>query len=60
VVLESLAVTVKSWVCFPTGTDGRTDIKCVSNGRKNLITLTDQTNKMYQSRIGILYIKIQK
>jgi hypothetical protein len=30
-------------------TDGRTDIKCVSNGRKDLITLTDQTNKMYQS-----------
>ena len=30
-------------------TDGRTDIKCLSNGRKNLITLKDQTNKMYQS-----------
>jgi hypothetical protein len=26
-------------------TDGRTDIKCLSNGRKNLITLKDQTNK---------------
>ena len=24
-------------------TDGRTDIKCLSNGRKNLITLKDQT-----------------
>ena len=30
-------------------TDGRTDIKCLSNGRKNLITLKDQTKKMYQS-----------
>jgi hypothetical protein len=30
-------------------TNGRTDIKCLSNGRKNLITLKDQTNKMYQS-----------
>ena len=30
-------------------TNGRTDIKCLSNGRKNLITLTDQTTKMYQS-----------
>ena len=35
-------------------TDGRTagrtaDIKCLSNGRKNLITLKDQTTKMYQS-----------
>jgi hypothetical protein len=30
-------------------TDGRTDIKCLSNGRKNFITLKDQTNKMYQS-----------
>ena len=27
----------------------RTDIKCLSNGRKNLITLKDQTTKMYQS-----------
>ena len=26
-------------------TDGRTDIKCLSNGRQNLITLTDQTKK---------------
>ena len=26
-------------------TDGWTDIKCLSNGRKNLITLKDQTNK---------------
>jgi hypothetical protein len=25
--------------------DGRTDIKCLSNRRKNLITLKDQTNK---------------
>ena len=30
-------------------TNGRTDIKCLSNGRKNFITLRDQTNKMYQS-----------
>jgi hypothetical protein len=30
-------------------TDGRTDIKCLSNGRKNLITLKDQTKKMHQS-----------
>jgi hypothetical protein len=34
-------------------TDGRTDgwmnIKCLSNGRKNLITLKDQTKIMYQS-----------
>jgi hypothetical protein len=30
-------------------TDGRTDIKCLSNGRKNPITLKDQTKKMYQS-----------
>jgi hypothetical protein len=30
-------------------TDERTDIKCLSNGRKNLITLKDQTKKMYQS-----------
>jgi hypothetical protein len=30
-------------------TDGRTDIKCLSNGRKNFITLKDQTKKMYQS-----------
>ena len=30
-------------------TDGRTDIKCLRNGRKNLITLKDQTKKMYQS-----------
>ena len=30
-------------------TNGRTDIKCLSNGRKNLITLKDQTTKMYQS-----------
>jgi hypothetical protein len=30
-------------------TNGRTDIKCLSNGRKNLITLKDQTKKMYQS-----------
>jgi hypothetical protein len=34
-------------------TDGRTDIKCLSNGRKNLITLKDQTKKaaiyLYQS-----------
>ena len=29
--------------------DGRTDMKCLSNGRKNLITLKDQTKKMYQS-----------
>jgi hypothetical protein len=27
----------------------RTDIKCLNNGRKNLITLKDQTKKMYQS-----------
>ena len=26
-------------------TDERTDIKCLSNGRKNLITLKDQTKK---------------
>jgi hypothetical protein len=31
------------------GTNGRTDIKCLSNGCKNLITLKDQTNKMCQS-----------
>ena len=30
-------------------TDGRTDVKCLSNGRINLITLKDQTTKMYQS-----------
>jgi hypothetical protein len=27
----------------------RTDIKCLSNERQNLITLKDQTKKMYQS-----------
>ena len=30
-------------------TDERTDIKFLSNGRKNPITLKDQTTKMYQS-----------
>ena len=30
-------------------TNERTEIKCLSNGRKNLITLKDQTTKMYQS-----------
>jgi hypothetical protein len=30
-------------------TNGRMDIKCLSNGRKNLITLKDQTKIMYQS-----------
>ena len=30
-------------------TDGRMDIKCLSNRRKILITLKDQTKNMYQS-----------
>ena len=36
-------------------TDGRTDRKCLSNGRKNLIILKDQTKKMYQSSRDILW-----
>ena len=38
-------VTVRGVAYCRNLTDGRTDIKCLSNGRKNLITLKDQTNK---------------
>jgi hypothetical protein len=39
-------------------TDGRTDIQCLSNGRKHLITLKDQTTKMYQSSREICLRKL--
>ena len=42
-------VTVRGVADCRNLTDGRTDIKCLRNGRKNLITLKDQTKKMYQS-----------
>jgi hypothetical protein len=42
-------VTVRGVADCRNLTDGRTDIKCLSNGCKNLITLKDQTNKMCQS-----------
>ena len=38
-------VTVRGVADYRNFTDGRTDIKCLSNGRNNLITLKDQTNK---------------
>jgi hypothetical protein len=41
-------------------TDGRTDIKCLSNGRKNLITLKDQAKIMYQSSREILWYYLHK
>jgi hypothetical protein len=39
-------------------TDRRTDIQCLSNGRKHLITLKDQTTKMYQSSREICLRKL--
>ena len=38
-------VTVRGVADCRNLTDGRTDIKCLSNGCKNLITLKDQTKK---------------